>query len=141
MYDDSVFRAANGMGAGLAYKGDVCGSLLGGCMMLGLKFGLGSEKLARSEEPHPSYPAVQEFYDWFQNEFGSTKCPDIFGGYAREFNVNNIDLDAMRTKTTRNEKEQALVDAVHKKCDQLTGRVAARIAETIWDAIEAEKRK
>jgi len=129
-YDDNVFRAANSLGAGLAYKGETCGSLLGGYLMLGLKFGLGREEIDSPEKLHTSYPASQEFYDWFHHELGSANCRDIRATLEKGLDFDQLDPQ---------QREKAIFDELHRRCDQITGKVAARIVEILWDAIEAEK--
>lgn len=132
MYDDSVFRAANSLGAGLAYKGETCGSLLGGYLMLGVKFGLGREEIDSPEKLHTSYPAAQRFYDWFNHEFGSCKCPEIRAMLAKGLDFNHLDPQ---------QREKAIYDELHRRCDQLTGKTAAKITEMLWDAICCQSAK
>ena len=132
MYNESLFKAASGLGAGLAYKGDVCGALLGGYMMLGLKLGLRRDEIDCKEKLHASYPAVQKYYDWFKEEFGSTKCHEI-----RDKLSEGLNYDHLEPK----QREQALYDELHRRCDKLTGKAAIKTTEMIWDSLEAEKRK
>ena len=80
-------------------------------------------------EPELS-PAIQEFYDWFKNEIGSTKCTEILDRLAEGLNYDHLDSK---------QKEQAIYDELHRGCDKLTGKAASKITEMIWDAIEVEK--
>ena len=69
-----LLRAVNGFCIGSTQK--TCGVLNGGIAVLGLYAGKGTG----TERPRPGFTGmVDEFSDWFQNEFGSTQCQDIIG--------------------------------------------------------------
>lgn len=74
--NEDLLRAVNGlcMGAGNLQK--TCGVLTGGTAVLGLYAGKGSDfeysKLGYSE-------MIDEFTEWFEEEFGGMECVDIIG--------------------------------------------------------------
>jgi C_GCAxxG_C_C family probable redox protein len=129
--DDNVFKAAVGLHGGIGGRRDVCGSLLGGAMMLGLISGHGPD-----ENPDPAKGVgptemVSRLYRWFKKEFGTVKCRTINLKYGKE-----VDAET----GGRELPEADRVARVHAKCDELCGRTAARTAEMIWDALKAGKR-
>ena len=68
-------RIATGFCGGMARTGGYCGALTGGIMVLGLIAGRDSEHQSQMT----CYECVQSFTDLFEEEFGSTMCPDITG--------------------------------------------------------------
>ena len=143
MRDDNVFKAATGLHGGIGGRGDVCGSLLGASMMLGVMRGLSPEEAEKHKLPEPkgksglpiekgsSLYLVGELYKWYKNEFGSVKCRLVRGKYERE-----VVAEAGDRKLTKKER----IDRVHTRCDKLTGKTAARAAEMIWDTLEEAKK-
>ena len=71
-----VFKSCSGIGGGLGKKGDVCGALIGGCLVIGSKSGREYEDF---EEPSPTdcVKMVKELTEKFEEEYGSTNCKDI----------------------------------------------------------------
>jgi C_GCAxxG_C_C family probable redox protein len=45
-----ALKIASGFGAGIAYMGDICGAVTGAFMVIGLKYGRGTEKGACSRQ-------------------------------------------------------------------------------------------
>lgn len=71
-----VIRAVNGLCMGIGGKQMTCGLLTGGIAILGLYAGKGGDR----EQPHPDFfKMVEEYTDWFEDEFGSTECRDLIG--------------------------------------------------------------
>ena len=132
MKNDDIFKAASGFGGGIGMMSDTCGALVGAGMMLSLKYGREREDIENLETLRESGVPVARLYKWFQTEFGSATCHDIrtrFGGGAfYDFFI----------PWQRELSEKA---GVFKKCSDLVGKAAARTAEMLWDAIEAEKKK
>lgn len=132
MRDDNVFKAASGLAGGVGLMGDVCGSLLGAGMMLGLIYGRERGELEDFEKLKSSSVPVAKLYKWFEKEFGSATCHDIrrkFGGGT----FYDFEIEWQR--------EIAEEEGIFEKCSDLCGRTAARTAEMLWEAMEAEKEK
>lgn len=135
--DESAFKAASGMHGGMG-RGDVCGSLTGANLMMGLMFGSNIEESVKTKgyfdpaEMDVPTKLVSEIYDWFGKEFGSVKCCDIHEKHMKE-------VEAASNAKGLTEEEK--MDRIHSKCDELCGKTAARAAEIIWDAIKAERRQ
>ena len=130
--DESAFKAASGLHGGIGGKGDVCGSLMGASLMLGLMSGrsiAASGKL--KEHPNPAEDAptrlVGELYQWFKKEFGAVKCRIIRGKHEKE-------VDAARDARGLTEEER--MQRIHARCDELCGKTAARAAEMLLEALK-----
>ncbi len=76
--DNEVFKSASGLAGGLGLSGDVCGALLGGAMVLSVRYGRTFDNFEDSDKVrYVSYKMVKKLREQFLNEFGSTKCQDI----------------------------------------------------------------
>lgn len=134
--DESSFKAASGLHGGMG-KGDVCGSLMGSSLMIGLMCGKSIEESGKPREhsnpsggppePDTSTRLVGELYDWFGQEFGSVKCKNIRSRHGQE-------VDA--APDTKNLISEEKMQKVHAKCDELCGKTAARTVEILWDIIK-----
>ena len=130
MRDDSVFKAASGLHGGIGGMGDVCGSLLGSSLMLGLICGCSLEEIGKPEEKDDATQLVSQLYKWFKKEFSSVKCRIIRAKFQRE-----IDKETNVQQLTKQDK----MDRQHAKCDELNGKTAAWTAATLWDVLERRK--
>ncbi len=108
---DAVYRIATPFGGGIGRNGYLCGSLAGGLMALGLKYG----RTSADQERKPSYDAATLLLNKFVDEFGTINCKDI------------TDLDLKDKEQVDNEKEY-----VHQNiCRPLVGKVCSWVAEII----------
>jgi C_GCAxxG_C_C family probable redox protein len=138
--DSNVFKAASGLHGGIGGMGDVCGSLLGASLILGLMGGVGPEESCKLKTEEPDKPGamdvptqlVGQLYKWFRKEFGSVKCRIIRARFERELNQ-----DIHSRGLTDEEKQTALF----ARCDELTAKTAAITAEILWNIIKTEKEK
>ena len=135
--DESAFRAASGLHGGMG-RGDVCGSLLGSALLIGLVCGKDIAESGKHKEPAgppeggPPPPEtatrmVGEIYDWFGKEFGSVKCEVVRGRHEQEVNAD---------PGTSKLSDAKWMERVHAKCDELCGKTAARAVELLWDEIK-----
>jgi C_GCAxxG_C_C family probable redox protein len=131
MSDDNVFKAASGLGGGVGLMHDTCGALLGASMMLSLKYGRERQEIDNFEKLNNSALPVGKLYKWFEKEFGSATCREI---RTKFFDVY-YDLKVPWQFELAEEAGQ------FEKCAELVGKTAAKTAEMLWDAIEAEKKK
>jgi len=140
MTDSSVFKAASGLHGGIGGMGDVCGSLLGASLILGLMCGSGPEESCKLKAEETDKPGVMDvptqlvgqLYKWFKKEFGSVKCRFVRARFERELNQD------IRIRGLTDEEKQA---ALFARCDELTAKTAAITAEILWDIIKTEKEK
>ena len=72
-----AFRIGEPFGAGTSCTGDMCGSVTGAIMVLGLQFGstLSNDDAARSY----TYQCVHDLIHRFQKIHGSIQCTDLLG--------------------------------------------------------------
>ena len=74
--NEDLLRAANGLCMGVGSTQKTCGVLTGGVAIFGLYAGKGKDM----EYPKMEYSEmVDEYTEWFEEEFGSTECSDIIG--------------------------------------------------------------
>jgi len=131
--NNDVFKCATGIagGIGLVSKG-LCGSLIGGALMIGYKYGRDLDEFADPEKKRfVTYKLVEELYTRFIKEYGGPYCFEvqerIFGGFA--YNL-------------RNEKSfrRFLEDGGHRdKCPCAVGKGAQWATEIILDEEKREK--
>ncbi len=72
-FDESLVRIATPFGSGIADRGDVCGALIGGLMVIGYLFG----RRSLDESQDLCWQLSQKFYDRFQETFRYTTCHEI----------------------------------------------------------------
>jgi C_GCAxxG_C_C family probable redox protein len=138
--DNSVFKAASGLHGGIGGMGDVCGSLLGASLILGLVCGVGPKERAKLKANKPDKPGakdvptelVGQLYKWFRKEFGSVKCRIVRAKFERALNQD------IRIRDMTDEAKQA---ALFGKCDELAAKTTARTAEILWGIIKTEEKK
>jgi len=72
-----AFRIGEPFGAGTSCTGDMCGSVTGAIMVLGLQYGsiLSNDEVARSY----TYQRVHELIHRFKEIHGSIQCTDLLG--------------------------------------------------------------
>ncbi len=127
MKDDSVFKAAGGIGL----MDDVCSCLLGGCLMLGMKYGRERANLDELKYLATSSEPVGKLYKWFEKEFGSVKCHDVRA---------KLDGGVFYDLKSPWQFDLAMEAGHQEKCSDIAGKVAAKVVEMILDA-EEEKKK
>lgn len=110
---------------------DTCGALLGASMMLSMQCGRERQEPDNFEKLNDSAVPVGKLYKWFEKEFGSTTCREI---RTKLFDVY-YDLKVPWQFELADEAGQ------FEKCAEVVARTAAKTAEMLWDAIEAEKKK
>lgn len=71
-----LIRAVNGLCMGIGSTQKTCGVLAGGVAIFGLYAGKGKD-IEYSKDDYSTM--VDEYTEWFENEFGSTECQDIIG--------------------------------------------------------------
>lgn len=74
--NNDLIRAVQGLCKGIGESQKTCGVLIGGIQILGLYAGKGNEKEYMKENfSH----MIDEFCQWFEEEFGSTECEQLIG--------------------------------------------------------------
>lgn len=75
---DMALRVACGFGAGMARRGEVCGAVSGGIMVLGVKFGRGENQDRVLTER--TYTQTGELMERFSQRHSSVICRDLLYG-------------------------------------------------------------
>ena len=70
-----ILRASTALGAGIARRGNVCGALVGGLMMLG--FLVGRDDLDMDEQYQRGQDYGDKLYRRFEERFGTAICVEI----------------------------------------------------------------
>ena len=74
---DLARRISGGFGAGMGRTDNICGSLSGAIMVIGLRYGgLRADDVEAKEK---TYSMVREFLQQFKNRRGSVACTDLLG--------------------------------------------------------------
>jgi C_GCAxxG_C_C family probable redox protein len=74
---DMARRISQGFGAGIGRTDNICGSLSGAIMVIGLRYGgMRAEDAAAKEK---TYAMVREFLQQFKSRHGSVACTDLLG--------------------------------------------------------------
>lgn len=74
MENVSLIKAMAGLCAGVGNTGKTCGVVTGGACLFGLYAGKGIDTEIRDDNLKKM---IQEFVQWFEDEFESTECADI----------------------------------------------------------------
>lgn len=102
---DLALKLACGFGAGMGRKGEVCGALTGGIIVLGAKYGRGENQDRTAT--NVTYAKTRELMDEFARRHGSCLCRQLLDG---------CDLTTPEGQKTFAEKD--LVNKVCKLCVQ-----------------------
>ena len=78
--NEDLIKSAQALCRGIADTQQTCGILSGGLGVLGLYAAKGADTEATRENFKQMYDA---YYQWFESEFGSSKCADLIG--VRDF--------------------------------------------------------
>ena len=78
---EDLIRISSPFGGGMGRCEDICGTLIGGMMVIGLVYG--RRKL--TEDKYRVYAIAREFYHWFKDQFGYTTCSELnFGDFESQ---------------------------------------------------------
>ncbi len=75
---DCALKLSCGFGGGMGRKGEVCGAVSGGILVLGLKFGRGKNDARLQTDL--TYTKIREFMNRFSERHGSCHCRDLLSG-------------------------------------------------------------
>ena len=100
---DLALKIASGFGGGMGGKGEVCGAVSGGIIVLGFKYG-SAEKKNRSAKER-TYAKTRELIDQFQKKHGAYICRDLLKG-----------CDLMTKQGQRDFKASDLLNRTCKPC-------------------------
>ena len=113
--EDLALKIADGFGAGMARKQEVCGAISGSILTLGLHYGRGENE---SEEKHEyTYDRVRDFMARFEALHGSITCRKL---------LNDLDLN------TSEGQERFKTENWHDACTNYVAD-AVRILDELID--------
>lgn len=72
---DEALKLASGFGAGIAYRGELCGAVSGALMVIGLHYGYSNLKMDAVKET--TSKIIKEFTDKFKELNGSVICNEL----------------------------------------------------------------
>lgn len=70
-----AMKLASGFGAGISYRGEMCGAVSGSLMVIGLHYGYAN--LTMELEKEMNYLVAKEFMTAFEQRNGSLKCNQL----------------------------------------------------------------
>ena len=76
--EETALKLSCGFGGGMGRKGEVCGAVTGGILVLGLKFGRGKNDARLQADI--TYAKVRQFMERFDEKHGSCLCRELLGG-------------------------------------------------------------
>ncbi|MDM8001186.1 MAG: C-GCAxxG-C-C family protein, partial [Dehalococcoidia bacterium] len=75
---NTALKMACGLGAGMGRKGEVCGAVTGGILVIGARYGRGEGDDQTAKEV--AYKKTSELMDRFEKKHGSLICRKLLGG-------------------------------------------------------------
>ena len=76
--DETALKISSGLGAGMGRKGEVCGAVTGGIMVLGIRHGWIANDDRTAKET--TYFKTQELMNQFELKHGSCICRNLLNG-------------------------------------------------------------
>lgn len=73
-----ALKMANGFGAGMGRKQEVCGAISGGILAISLKYGRGENDDKQNQTT--TYMKVRELMDHFEAKHGTVNCRNLLSG-------------------------------------------------------------
>jgi C_GCAxxG_C_C family probable redox protein len=118
---ETSLKVATGLGAGMGRRGEVCGAVTGGILVVGLKYGRGGQQdRAATEE---TYQKTLELMERFEKRYGSSLC--------------RVLLDGCDLRTAEGQQYFKEHDLLHKTCVGCVQSVVENLAQIV-DAPEAQ---
>jgi len=121
--DEAVFKASSGLGGGVGRMQSVCGALLGGALVLGMKYGRSGNELENTEVLFRSFKPVEKLYRRFEKEFGTVMCRQIREQWLGEY------LD---TKILE-QYEKSVAMGIYKRCSEIASKTARMTGELLLE--------
>ena len=76
--EETALKISCGLGAGMARKGEICGAVTGGILVLGMRHGRGPDEDRTATET--IYAKTQELMSRFASKHGSCLCRQLLNG-------------------------------------------------------------
>ena len=75
--EEQALKLTTAFGAGMIYRGEMCGAVTGAMMALGLKYG--RSKVDDTDAKELTYSLVKELHTRFEKKFGTVLCRELLG--------------------------------------------------------------
>ena len=111
---DTALKLACGFGAGMGRKGEVCGAVTGGIMVIGAKYGRGENDDKTDTEK--TYTKARELMEKFEKKHGTFICRELLNG-----------CDLSTEEGQMNFRNNDLFNATCKKCVGSTVQILEEI--------------
>jgi C_GCAxxG_C_C family probable redox protein len=115
--DDLALKIASGFGGGMGGRQEVCGAVSGAIMVIGLKYGRGSNDDRAAKET--AYAKTKEVMERFSEIHGTYICRQLLDG-----------CDLMTEEGRRLFREQ---DLSNKTCKVCVASAVKILEEILWD--------
>jgi C_GCAxxG_C_C family probable redox protein len=112
---ETALKVATGLGAGMGRRGEVCGALTGGILVLGLKYGRGGQQDRSATEE--TYQKTLELMARFEQQHGSCIC--------------RVLLDGCDLRTAEGQQYFKEQDLLHKTCAGCVQTVVEEVAKLL----------
>jgi C_GCAxxG_C_C family probable redox protein len=109
---EMALKVATGLGAGMGRRGEVCGALTGGILVLGLKYGRGGQQDRSATED--TYQKTLDLMARFEQRHGSCFC--------------RVLLDGCDLRTAEGQRYFKEHDLLHKTCVKCVQTVVEGLA-------------
>ena len=110
---ETSLKVATGLGAGMGRRGEVCGALTGGILVLGLKYGRGGQQDRSATED--TYQKTVDLMTRFELRHGSCFC--------------RVLLDGCDLRTPEGQQHFKEHDLLHRTCVKCVQTVAEGLTE------------
>ena len=100
---EEIIKVASPFKTGIGKKNDFCGALLGGIVLIGLRYG----RSKKEESPEKAIKLAAKLYEEFEKEFGDVRCQNLL----KEF----IEKDALESEERKNFCAERFISFVTKK--------------------------
>ncbi len=127
--NDETLKASTPLAAGIAFKGEVCGGLLGGMMALGIL--TASQDLGDPKAMGKAMATGYKLYNRFVKEMGTANC----------FKIQEMKLGRHFNLADPKEYEDFQKAGGYVQCSRVVGQAARLAAEIILELTEKETRK
>ena len=112
---ETALKVATGLGAGMGRRGEVCGAVTGGILVLGLKYGRSGQQDRSATED--TYQKTLELMARFEKRHGSCSC--------------RVLLDGCDLRTAEGQQFFKQQDLLHKTCVGCVQTVVEGLAEIL----------
>ena len=112
--EDTALKIACGLGAGMARKGEMCGTVSGGILVLGMRYGRGPNDDRSVMET--MYSMTQAFMRAFESKHGSCSCRRLLNG-----------CDLMTADGQQSFKENDCLNQICLKCVESVVEILERM--------------